>query len=151
MTTRNRREPITRGQPVNQYGARAQDHWRTFRPQEYASLPDPQAFFEELGQEAARQVEELTNALMRQQPTAGAYLDELAHRTTARSQADEKVLAELILLPPESTHPDADPQDREEELEQDRELEPGVTATGWAPLQEDPSDPYWQQLENPTR
>jgi hypothetical protein len=138
---------------VNQYGARAQDHWRTFRPQEYASLPDPQAFFQELGEEAARQVEDLTDALLRQQPAPGTYLEGLADRTTARSQAEEKVLAELILLPPESTHPDADPQDGEEEPEQDQEEEPGVTATAWAPLQEDPNDPYWQQQEeeNPTR
>ena len=113
---------------MNQYGTRAREHWKRVRPQEYQTLLDPERFFQELGEEAARQVDELTDHLTRQQPAAEAYLDEVARRTTGRRQAEERVLAELILLPPEPTHPDAEP---EEEPEHD------LMVTSWAPLQEE--------------
>jgi hypothetical protein len=43
---------------VNWYGAMAMRVWARWRPRAYAGISDPQAFFTELGEEVAEQVEE---------------------------------------------------------------------------------------------
>ena len=62
---------------MNQYGAIAQQRWKRWRPASYAAISDPQTYFTD-------------------RPTERAL----------RKQPEEVVLAELILLPPESG-PDA--------------------------------------------
>ena len=74
---------------MNRYGAMARSHWARWLPQQYAAISDPGSYFSEIGQEAARQIDELTTEL------AG-------DGQPARGQAEEIVLPQQILPPPES-------------------------------------------------
>jgi hypothetical protein len=48
---------------VNRYGAMARSHWARWLPQQYATISGPDSFFSTLGQEAARQIDELMTEL----------------------------------------------------------------------------------------
>ena len=88
---------------MNQYGAIAEQHWKRWRPASYAAITDPTAYFTDLGEEAAGEITRLW-AQMRAQvgnPPGEDYLARVARLNALRKQAEEIVLADLILLPPE--------------------------------------------------
>lgn len=100
---------------MNQYGAIFQKHWETYRPRETAALRDPEAFFTELGEQAAEEIEQLTETLhaqhQEQQPPGNSFLANLGQRGNARMTAESTVLREM--LPPsedelEPINPEAD-------------------------------------------
>jgi hypothetical protein len=88
---------------VNQYGALARQHWKRWRPASYAAITDPAAYFTDLGEEAAGEITRLWTQLRAQEgnPPGEDYLARVARLNALRKQAEEVVLAELILLPPE--------------------------------------------------
>jgi hypothetical protein len=86
---------------MNHYGRTAQRHWARWLPGRYARISDPDSFFSALGQEAARRIEDLAAELAGSNPAAENYLARAGRLTAARLQAEEIVLPELILLPPE--------------------------------------------------
>ena len=92
-----RRENTT----VNRYGAMARSHWARWLPQQYATISDPDSFFSEIGQEAARQIDELTTELAGDGQPGEDYLARAGRLTAARSQAEEIVLPQQVLPPPE--------------------------------------------------
>ena len=55
---------------VNHYGAKARDHWRKHLPGRLAQIPDPEAFFTQLGETAATEIDQIADALA-QTTTAG--------------------------------------------------------------------------------
>jgi len=96
---------------VNQYRAIAQQHWKRWRPASYAAISDPTAYFTGLGEQAASEIIRLW-AQMRAQagnPLGEDYLARVARLDALRKQAEEIVLADLILLPPEPGTSDDDP------------------------------------------
>ncbi len=120
---------------MNQYGAMAQRHWSRWLPGRVAAMDDPNSFFSTLGDEVATEIEALTVDLAGDDPPGEDYLTKLGRLNMARLQAEERVLAERVLLTPE---PGTD-------SEQD-EPETATPAEGrWVPLVEDPDDPWWQQ------
>ncbi len=44
---------------MNKYGKLAKSHWATTDPSRYASISDPTRFFEDLGQQAETEIQEL--------------------------------------------------------------------------------------------
>jgi hypothetical protein len=86
---------------MNHYGVTAQRHWARWLPSQYAQIPDPDSFFSTLGQEAARQIEDLAAELAGDSPPGEDFLTKTGRLKMARLQAEEIVLPELILLPPE--------------------------------------------------
>jgi hypothetical protein len=95
---------------VNQYGALAQHHWKRWRPARFAAITDPETYFADLGEQAAGEIVGLW-AQMRAQdsnPSGEDYLARVARLNALRKQAEEVVLAELILLPPEPGTSDDD-------------------------------------------
>ncbi len=48
---------------VNRYGVIAQRHWARWLPKQYAAISDPESFFTTLGEEVARQIDDLTDDL----------------------------------------------------------------------------------------
>jgi hypothetical protein len=88
---------------VNQYGAIAQQHWKRWRPASYATIADPGTYFTDLGEQAASEITRMW-AQMRAHggnPPGEDYLARVARLNALRKQAEEVVLAGLILLPPE--------------------------------------------------
>jgi hypothetical protein len=86
---------------MNQYAAMAERHWRRWLPSRVAAMDDPSSFFSNLGEEVADQIEELTADLAGDDPPGGMYMDKVGRLNMARVRAEEIVLRETVLLPPE--------------------------------------------------
>jgi hypothetical protein len=89
---------------VNEYGAMAMRHWKQHLPWRYAAAgDDPDAFFAQLGEEAAREVAELWGQMTAAHgnPAGEDFLDRVGRLNATRKQAEEIVLADMVLLPPE--------------------------------------------------
>lgn len=126
---------------MNRYGHQAQEHWRTHLPVQYAAIPDPETHFSTLGEEAAQQIEDLSEKLAGPDQPGESYLDKLGRLNMARQQAEEIVLGEQVLAAPERTQPEL-----EEELavdqEDPQELQDSSIRTDWIPVDQDPPTPY---------
>jgi hypothetical protein len=119
---------------MNRYGAMARSHWARWLPQRYATIEDPDSFFSTLGEEAARQIDELTAELAGDDQPGEGYLAKAGRLTAARSQAEEIVLPQQILPPPE-----------QEASEEPEETDPAPESTG-RPLIVDRSHPQWAEV-----
>jgi hypothetical protein len=94
---------------MNRYGAMAERHWRRWLPSRVAAMTDPEGFFSRLGREVEAQIEELAAELAGDDPPGEGYLEKLGRLNMARLRAEEVVLRERVLLPPESGLEDQDP------------------------------------------
>jgi hypothetical protein len=66
--------------------------WARWLPRAYAGISDPQAFFAELGEEFAAQVEELADDLAGEDGPGEGYLERAARLFTALMVAEEVIL-----------------------------------------------------------
>jgi hypothetical protein len=79
----------------------AKAHWAEWLPQRYATIADPDSFFSTLGQETEQQIDELATELAGDDQPGEDYLAKVGRLTAARSQAEEIILPQQILLTPE--------------------------------------------------
>lgn len=86
---------------MNQYAAMAERHWRRWLPSRVAELQDPSSFFSELGDQVAERIEDLTAELAGDDPPGETYMQKVGRLNMARLRAEEMVLPEMVLLPPE--------------------------------------------------
>jgi hypothetical protein len=93
---------------MNRYGQMARSHWATWLPEAYAAIREPDSFFSAIGEEAARQVDELASELAGPGQPGETYLQRAGRLTAARSQAEEVILPQMILPQPET--PDSEDQ-----------------------------------------
>jgi hypothetical protein len=122
---------------VNRYGRLALQHWAKWRPNELRQIPNHEDFFSTLGLEAERQIDELAANLAGDDPCGEDYLEKLGRLRMARQNAESQVLQELILLPPEPGHPDAETDDT-----------PVWPATSdWLPMELTPDHPAYHDLD----
>jgi hypothetical protein len=119
---------------MNRYGAMARSHWARWLPQRYATISDPDSFFSTLGQETARQIDELAAELAGEDRPGEGYLKRAGRLAAARSQAEELILPQQVLLAPE-------PETSEDPDENDP-----ATATRERPLVIDRSHPLWAEV-----
>jgi hypothetical protein len=119
---------------MNRYGAMARSHWARWLPHRYATISDPDSFFSTLGQETARQIDELTADLAGDDRPGEGYLAKAGRLTAARSQAEEIILPQQVLPPPEP-ETSQDPQEND--------LPPAVTGR---PRIIDRSHPLWAEV-----
>jgi hypothetical protein len=123
---------------MNRYGAMARRHWTRWLPGRVEAMDDPNSFFSTLGDEVATEIEAVTVGLAGDDPPGEDYLTKVGRLNMARLQAEERVLAERVLLTPE---PGTDSEEDEP-----AEPETATPAEGrWVPLVEDPDNPWWQQ------
>jgi len=119
---------------MNRYGAMARSHWARWLPQRYATISDPDSFFSTLGQETARQIDELAAELAGDDQPGEGYLEKAGRLTAARSQAEEIILPQQVLLAPEPGASE-DPQENDP-----------PSASGERPLIIDRSHPLWAEV-----
>ena len=119
---------------MNRYGAMARSHWARWLPQRYATITDPDSFFSAVGQETARQIDELTAELAGEDQPGEGYLATVGRLTAARSQAEEIILPQQVLLAPE-------PETSEDPEENDL-----PSAGTERPLIIDRSHPLWAEV-----
>ena len=93
---------------MNKYGHMALRHWQTFLPDRVQAIPESERerFFRSWGSRRRREIEELQQQLAGPDPKGEGYLEKVGRFNAARMQAEEKVLAELILLAPEDQEED---------------------------------------------
>jgi len=124
---------------MNRYGMQAREHWRQFLPSRFARISDPDSFFSTLGQQVATEIDELVDQLQDVPPEDETYLERVGRLEQARRAAEERVLAERVLLPAEPGSP----------LDEDSDMATGAStgSTGWIPLVEDPASEWWAAQE----
>lgn len=147
---------------MNRYGRQAHEHWAKWRPNQLSQIPDPDSFFTELGEAAETQIEALQIALAGDDPGGEDYLTKVGRLRMARFDAEGQVLREMVLLPPEPGHPEAEepeypdyPEDSEYPEDSGRQrdedgnlLEPGVIGvTPWMPMVMTPDHPNYHDLD----
>ena len=98
---------------MNTYGKFAQEAWKTTAPAEYALIPDPDQWFEALGEEAAQRVGELMMELAGPDPVGETYLEKVGRLNASKMQAEEIVRAEM-LTPDPSVQEEPEEEDEEE-------------------------------------
>lgn len=81
---------------MNKYGLTAQEHWKNHAPSRYASLENPEQFFEELGESVATQVDATASTLERQLPPDLPYLERVGQMNAIRRQAEETAMTDLV-------------------------------------------------------
>lgn len=123
---------------MNTYGKFAQEAWKTTAPAEYALIPDPDQWFEALGEEAAQRVGELMMELAGPDPVGETYLEKVGRLNAAKMQAEEIVRAEMLT---------PDPSAQEEPEEEDEE-ESGVARRLRIVQQLNREDrEYWEEVD----
>jgi hypothetical protein len=96
---------------MNRYGLMAQKHWARWLPARYAAIEDPDSFFSSLGKQAGEQIDRLALRLAGDDQPGEGYLGKAGRLGQARHQAEEIVLADLILLDPEPATNEDNPDD----------------------------------------
>jgi len=100
---------------VNRYGVIAQRHWARWLPRQYAAISDPERFFTTLGEEAARQIDDLTDELVGEIRQGDSYLAHVGRLFAARAIAEELILPQRV-LPEAELAADEDPDDAKPEF-----------------------------------
>jgi hypothetical protein len=88
----------------------ARSHWERWLPERYAAIQDPGSFFSAIGQEAERQIDELADQIAGTGQPREGYLETAGSLAAVRSQAEEIILPQMILLEPE-TETAGDPEE----------------------------------------
>lgn len=84
---------------MNQYGRRAQRYWQQSMHRQYAQIPDPETFFDEMGQTLAQRIEDLTEDIESRAPSTSDYLSNLGRMNGARNEAEMEVFREMLPQP----------------------------------------------------
>ena len=109
---------------MNRYGVIAQRHWAQWLPRQYATISNPDSFFTTLGEEVARQIDDLTDELVSEIRQSDSYLAHVGRLFAARAIAEELILPQRVLPDPELAAADQDgvpPESRERPMVVDRD------------------------------
>ena len=118
---------------VNRYGVMARRHWARWLPRQYAAIGDPESFFTTLGEEVARQIEDLTDELADETGQSESYLARVGQLLAARAIAEELILPQRVL--PEAELAADDDQDEKEDVRSEcgeRPMVVGRNHPSWA-------------------
>jgi len=118
---------------MNRYAQIAQQHWTRWLPERVAAMTDQQTFFETLGEDVERQIDEMATALAGEDRPGETYLEKLGRLREARMTAESDVLRETVLLPPTT--------------DQDEQDSARAGDAPWLPTSRDRTDPdpLWQE------
>jgi len=109
---------------MNRYSVIAQQHWARWLPRQYAAISDPKSFFTTLGEEVARQIDNLTDELVSEIQQSDSYLAHVGRLFAARAIAEELILPQRVLSDAELAADDQDdvpPESRERPMVVDRD------------------------------
>lgn len=101
---------------MTHYQTLARQHWTRYASARVTALPNPDEFFQTLGQEVHHQVTALTVQLAGPDVPEESYLEKVGRLSAARLQAEELVLTELVWI----TSPETTPVEDREAWEADR-------------------------------
>jgi hypothetical protein len=93
------------GPPLNYYDELVRRQWEGFLPEIYQQIRDPRNFFAVLGEVIAQRIDEHIDDMAGDDPRGEGYLAKVVRLTAARDRAQERVLGEYLLLPPDEDRP----------------------------------------------
>ncbi|WP_270451712.1 TnpV protein [Kocuria marina] len=99
---------------MNTYGKFAQETWKMTAPAEYALIPDPDQWFEQLGEEASIRVDDLMMALAGPDPVGETFLEKWGRLNASKMQAEEIVRAQMLTPDPSVQQEPEEEEDEEE-------------------------------------
>ncbi|MDP9332188.1 MAG: hypothetical protein M3Q30_02580 [Actinomycetota bacterium] len=119
---------------TNQYGMLAREHMVRWCPNHYTQIPDPDDYFQMLGQEILNEIENLEQTLLQLQHPATTFAEKAGRANMARMMAEERILAERVFLSPEidPTEPAID--------DTSAWIGPSSPTEEWIPLRSNPPD-----------
>jgi hypothetical protein len=117
---------------MNRYGVIAQRHWVRWLQKQYAAISDPDSFFTTLGEEVAREIDDLADELVGEIKQSDSYLSHVGRLFAARAIAEELILPQRIL-------PEA-------ELAADDDREGVRPECGERPVVVDRNHPSWAEV-----
>ena len=120
---------------VNRYGVMAQRHWARWLPKQHAAISDPESFFTTLGDEVARQIDDLTDELVGEIKQSDSYLTHVGRLFAARAIAEELILPQRVL--PEAELAADDDQGDQEDVKPE---------CGERPMAVDRNHPSWMEV-----
>jgi hypothetical protein len=120
---------------MNRYGVIAQRHWGRWLPRQYAAISDPDSYFTTLGEEVARQIDDLTDELVGEIRQSDSYLAHVGRLFAARAIAEELVLHQRVL--PDAELAADDDQDDQDDVKPER---------GDRPMVVDRNHPSWAEV-----
>ncbi|WP_051900493.1 hypothetical protein [Streptomyces aureus] len=92
---------------MNRYGRAAFTHWREHLPHRYGTLPDPLAYFTQLGIAAERQAGELRDAMvLAGTPADGETEERRSHRIASVGDEADRIVLHELTRPPAAAFPD---------------------------------------------
>jgi hypothetical protein len=89
---------------MGQMAAIAEQHWRTYLPQDYANLTNRETFFQSLEDDAQTQIDQLMEVEEDRTVPGESFADRMGRLRAARQVAEERVFREV--LRPEPTEPE---------------------------------------------
>jgi hypothetical protein len=84
---------------MNKHGRLAISHRQETHPDRYQQIPDPDTFSQELGERAQSEIQQLQDAIAGPDAQGESYLEKVGRLNMARLQAEEQILAEIVLIP----------------------------------------------------
>ena len=90
---------------LNYYGELVRRQWQGCLPDVYQQIRDPSAFFAVLGEVIDQRIDEIADHLAGDDEPGEGYLAKVARLTAAREHAQQRVLSEYLLLPPDEDRP----------------------------------------------
>ncbi len=84
---------------MNRYGSLAMRHWQQTDPDRYHAIPDPDAFFTELGETVESEIQAMADAIAGPDRPGESYLEKVGRLNSARFDAESDILRVMVLIP----------------------------------------------------
>ena len=96
---------------MNKYGAQAMRHWKQWCPNRYSQIPNPTEFFSTLGEQVQDEIGQMEMAIAGDDKPGETFLEKVGRLNMARMQAEEMILPENVLIPPEDQEDEEEDED----------------------------------------
>lgn len=106
---------------MSDYAAIAKTNWKRLTPSQYEALENPEAFFQNLADQAEEQINQLQLSLQGQDSPSEDFLAKWGRLNAAKQQAEEIVISEVLTPPRDQWETDL-------ETEEDESPDPTWTA-----------------------
>jgi hypothetical protein len=88
---------------MNSYGRQAKQHWQQYLPRQYAQIVSPEAFFRQMGETIAQQIEDLTEQIAGPDRPGETFMAKLGRLNMAKQEATIEVMRQTLPQPETQT------------------------------------------------
>jgi hypothetical protein len=92
---------------MNQYGAQAMRYWQENLPRQYSQITHPETFFDEMGEQMAQEIHELTRHLAGLDQLGEGFMGKVGRLQMARVEAETEVMRQMLPPPEDEQAPPA--------------------------------------------